>query len=293
MDKFRVLNLVNDPRWKQYLSGTLPGSERSNVELMKMSSEQYNRFFTVFCEQNKIYLQNYDMVVADDLHSGGSGRRTVQMVLLYKNAGYTTLHAEILSKMQLVEKNGAAVRVVSDPSRIVGGPNVTDGAAMKRSLLGMDAYSTRSPTTVKMERAALGAQTRNQKVVSGAQRTADAASLRWAGYGMAVAKLALWLNDAALEHRIREELLKRKTEITTAFDNNQGVLVVLHVAVQKYSEAGFLAQSFENLWLQPGSTPDEALTHWRERPGLFATLPANAPFRSTEQYRWLEIDQEF
>jgi hypothetical protein len=285
MHRFRVLDVVNDSRWTSYLATrTMPGGP-SNLDLMKRSSEQYGKFFKIFCEQNNIRLGQYDIVIGHDLHSGGSRRPTVQMVLLYKNAEYTMLQGEALLKMQIVEKNGVPQRIVVDPTRVVGGPNTTPGAKVLRSML---SPADESVQRIKLDRAALDAQTRNAKVVGGAQQAAEAASLRWAGYAALVSGAAFYLNNAGLEYRVKQELLKCKPDITAAFDRGEGVLVIVHMAVEKHSEAGFLARSFQNLWVQPGRTPDEALARWRQVPRMFASLPRNAPYESVEEYRWIE-----
>ncbi len=295
MDRFRVLDLTADPRWSQYLLQRA-GSSWRNVDLMKRSSEQYWSFFKIFCNQNGINLTNYDMVISDDFHSGGSGRRTVQMSLLYRRPdGYTTAHGEILSKLQLVEKNGVPVRTKVNPTLVAGGPKTTFGAGVPR-LVPVEALEPEGGSAEadpKARRAAMGPATRNAKVVESAEQNSQAASLRWSGYAMGVAKLSHMANDYALDHRIREELASRKALVTAAFKDKKGVLVIVEVAQEKYSEAGFCAKAYQNIFLQPGRTPDEAVALWKGQPRMFVSYPGSAPYFFTEEYRWLDAGDEF
>ena len=70
------------------------------------------------------------------------------------------------------------------------------------------------------------------------------------------------------------------------------LLVIVHVAQEKYSETGAGAKSFENLWLQPGLTADEALAQWKMVPRMFAGLPRSAPYFNAEEYRWIDVGEE-
>lgn len=288
MSRFRVLDLTRHPAWRPYLARTF-GSHRIG-EMIKTSSTMHGHFFGTFCKENGIDLGRYDMVLAQDLQSAGGQQPTVQMVMLYRNREPTLLHAEALSKMQLVERNGTPQRAVADATQVVGGPNTTPGAQVAGQRVAGVGRDKSGGKVVRVGVEAFSAKdtSRHQRVLGRQRQQSEAAALRMAGLAQALAGLALQLNSRSMESRVKDELAKHEAEIAAAFEVRQGVLVIIHVAVERRSEAGFQARSFENLWLQPGWTADDALTRWRTTPAVFASLPANAPYEFVEEYRWLE-----
>ncbi len=300
MSRFNVLDLNADPRWREYLAGSpVPGITRQ--QLMVRSSETYFQFFQEYLKQNRLNLSDYDFVKGVDFHSGGTGRTTTQMVALYKGRQVSTLHGQLLSGMQLVEKDGIPVRVVRDPTLVVGGPNSTPGAAVRTLALslGRNRNATRGAdskvpvVTVERGKPSATPEELNRRAIEGASRDAHNADQRMMGGAMAVAGLAFYLNNWSVESAVKDAIAKRWDEIERAFAARQGVLVVIHLWEEKYSEWGHLARSFHNIYLQPGPTADQALAIWRSTPGWFAALPRDAPYQAVEEYRWLAPSGDF
>lgn len=290
--RFRVLNLCEGGlavQWNTYLN---TGGPAAPGNFIRRGSEVYNGIFFEFLKKQGLRLADYEIIIAPDYHSGQTGRTTPQMVVLYKNKGPTALHAELLENMQLLERNGVPVRIAIDPTKVVGGRNVSSGSAIPRVRLLPQSESGNSANipTAKLARAARGAQTRNNKVVASSARSQSNAASRWTGYAMLLSSVLESLNNKSVEHAIAREIEARRSEIDAAFDQGQGVLVILHLAVEKHSDA-FRARAFQSLFLQPGKTADAALTAWRGMLRVGSALPSDAPYMDVEEYRWLIPDE--
>jgi hypothetical protein len=134
----RVLDLSNDPRWRQYLrTPSIPGRPDMTPEaLIRQANENYGRFFQAFLQQNRLRTADYDAVIGPEFVRGGK-----QLAILHRNQQPSAIAGQIRARMQLVgggttgsSPAAPPVRPVLPPSgRGVGGASrgvISNQAAM-------------------------------------------------------------------------------------------------------------------------------------------------------------------
>lgn len=100
----RVLDLTLDPRWQQYLrTPQIPGRANTTPEsLIRLANENYSRFFEDFIAQNKIRVQDYNVVIGPEFVRGGS-----QLCILHRDGQPSQLAIEIRARLQPALRPGA------------------------------------------------------------------------------------------------------------------------------------------------------------------------------------------
>jgi hypothetical protein len=68
----RVLNLLSDARWQQFLAESpIPGGP-THQALIQMANENYEPIFQAFLQRNNLHLENFDAVIGQEFVRGGT-----------------------------------------------------------------------------------------------------------------------------------------------------------------------------------------------------------------------------
>jgi hypothetical protein len=134
--KLRILDLTNDPRWKQFISTPLGKGRGTLEDLMKLQTGGSTRIYAQttknFIEHYRINVSEFDGIIGHEYLNGGR-----QLCILYKKGGPTPLHTELRKQFVAV---GLKIPVPKTPKaslRWAGkiGPGLKLGAAIGANLL--------------------------------------------------------------------------------------------------------------------------------------------------------------
>jgi len=243
----RVLDLTRSPRWAQFLNQRPTPKSITNEQLIKLANENYSRMFQAFVAQERIDIDQYNVVIGPEYVRGGR-----QLCILMKNGQPSAGAIQTRANFKLIFSGGKPVAPASTANVRVGGGSLPE-----------------IPTT----NSKIGRMMGNQAAVAMA--------------GVMLESLMMSIGDYGIERQVKQQLQTRfATAIGNSLSQGQGVLVIVSLQQwQQEDFNGMKARMLLSVNIEPGPTMDAALKSWRGIPRLLAGAPPG--WDVIETYSWI------